>query len=90
MNNNTFIRMSTIFGTSEGNEEVNDRHIAIHDIPCELMWQANRCHLNGNINVVKLTIAPEVEQPPETREDEEHEFFPGYGVPDLGRFYDEL
>jgi len=54
------------------------------------MWQAHRCHLNGNIQVVKLTINPEVEQPPETREDGEPEFYPVYGVPDLSSFYDEL
>jgi hypothetical protein len=54
------------------------------------MWQANRRHLNGSIKVVKLTFNPEVEQPPETREDGEPEFFPIYGVPDLSRFYDEL
>jgi len=90
MNQNTHIRMWTIFGTSEGNEEVCDRHIAVQDIPAELMWQANRRHLNGSIKVVKLTFNPEVEQPPETREDREPEFFPVYGVPDLSRFYDEL
>jgi len=90
MNQNTHVRMWTIFGTSEGNEEVIDRHIAIQDIPTELMWQAHRCHLNGNIKVVKLTINPEVEQPPESRDDKEPEFFPVYGVPDLSRFYDEL
>lgn len=90
MNANTLVRMWTLFGTTEGNEEVNDRHIALHDIPGELMWQANRCHLNGNIKVVKLTITPEVEQPPEAKEDREPEIFPVYGVPDLSRFYDEL
>ena len=90
MNQNTHIRMWTIFGTNEGNEEVCDRHIAVQDIPAELMWQANRRHLNGSIKVVKLTFNPEVEQPPETREDGEPEFFPVYGVPDLSRFYDEL
>lgn len=90
MNANTLVRMRTIFGTDEGNEEVDDRHITLQDIPGELMWQARRHHLNGNIKVVKLTIAPEVEQPPETREDEEPECFPVYGVPDLSRFYDEL
>jgi len=90
MNQNTHIRMWTIFGTSEGNEEVCDRHIAVQDIPAELMWQANRRPLNGSIKVVKLTFNPEVEQPPETREDGEPEFFPVYGVPDLSRFYDEL
>ena len=37
MNQNTHIRMWTIFGTSEGNEEVCDRHIAVQDIPAELM-----------------------------------------------------
>ncbi len=68
MNQNTHIRMWTIFGTSEGNEEVCDRHIAVQDIPAELMWQANRRHLNGSIKVVKLTFNPEVEQPPETTE----------------------
>ena len=90
MNQNTHIRMWTIFGTSEGNEEVCDRHIAVQDIPAELMWQANRRHLNSSIKVVKLTFNPEVEQPPETRENGEPEFFPVYGVPDLSRFYDEL
>ncbi len=90
MNANTLVRMWTIFGTNEGNEEVNDRHIALQDIPGELMWQANRCHLNGNIKVVKLTINPEVEQPPEANEDREPEAFPVYGVPDLSKFYDEL
>jgi len=90
MNANTLVRMRTIFGTTAANEEVDDRHIALRDIPSELVWQAKRCHLNGNIKVVKLTIAPEVEQSPETREDEEPECFPVYGVPDLSRFYDEL
>jgi hypothetical protein len=90
MNANTLVRMRTIFGTTEGNEEVNDRHIALQDIPSELMWQANRYHLNGNIKVVKLTIAPEVEQPPETRDDQEPGLFPVYGVPDVSKFYDEL
>ena len=56
MNENTLIRMWTIFGTDDGNEEICDRHIAVHDIPAELAWQSHRCHLNGNIKVVKLTI----------------------------------
>ncbi len=88
MNQNTLIRMRTIFGTNDRNEEVCERHIALHDIPSEITWQAHRCHLDGDIKVVKLTIAPEVEQPPQ--EEEEPEFFPVYGVPDLSRFYDEL
>jgi len=54
------------------------------------MGQAHRCHLNGNSKVVKLTINPEVEQPPEANEDREPEAFPVYGVPDLSKFYDEL
>jgi hypothetical protein len=90
MNYNTHIRMRAIFGTNEGNVEVCDRHIALHDIPSELMWQANRCNLNGNIKVVKLTFNPEVEQAPETRDDKEPEFFPVYGMPDLSSLYDEL
>ncbi len=88
MNENTLIRMRTIFGTNDRNEEVCERHIALHEIPSELTWQAQRRHLDGDIKIVKLTIAPEVEQP--TPEDDEPEFFPIYGVPDLSRFYDEL
>ena len=76
--------------TKEGNVEVCDRHIALQDIPSELIWQANRFHLNGDIKVVKLTINPEVEQPPEAQDDQEPDSFPVYGVPDLSRFYDEL
>ncbi len=89
MNGNTLIRMRTLFGTSDSNQEVDDRHIAVHDIPAELTWQANHCQLNGDIKVIKLTIAPEVEQPPES-EDGDSEDYPVYGVPDLSRFYDEL
>jgi hypothetical protein len=89
MNQRTHIRMTTFLGTSDGNEQVRDRHIILHDIPGELMRQVNRCHLNGNIKVVKLTIYPEVEQPPESR-DREAELFPVHGMPDLSRFYDEL
>ena len=88
MNENTLIRMWTLFGTTDGNEEICDRHIAVHDIPTELAWQSQRCHLNGNLKVVKLTIEPEVEQP--RPEPDEPEFYPVYGVPDLSRFYDEL
>ncbi len=90
MNQHTLVRMWTLFGTDSGNEVVDDRHIALADIPTELTWQASRCHLNGNIKVVKLTISPEVEQPPEPKDDDEPEFFPVYGMPDLSRFYDEL
>jgi len=90
LNRNTLVRMWTTFGTNEGNVEVCDRHIALEDIPGELMWQANLCHLNGNIKVVKLMINPEVEQPPEARDEKEPEFYPVYGAPDLSRFYDEL
>ncbi len=90
MNQNTHVRMWTVFGTNEGNVEVCDRHIALQDIPTELMWQANRSHLNGNIKVVKLTFNPEVEQPPEGKDDKETEIYPVYGVPDLSSFYDEL
>ena len=88
MNENTLIRMWTVFGTNDHNEEVGERHIAVHDIPGELAWQAQRCHLDGSIKIVKLTIAPEVEQP--ASEEDEPEFFPVYGVPDLSKFYDEL
>jgi hypothetical protein len=70
------------------NEVVGDRHVAIHDIPQELTWQAHRCHLNGNIRVIKLTIEPEVEQPAETDDPAEDEPRPFYGVPDLSPFYD--
>jgi hypothetical protein len=90
MNQNTLIRMWTVFGTNDGNEEVCDRHIAVGDIPTELTWQAQRCHLDGDIKVVKLTIAPEVEQPPPGNEEDDPEFYPVYGVPDLSRFYEEL
>lgn len=90
MNQTTHIRMWTIFGTNDGNVEVCDRRIALQDIPSEVMWQANRCQLNGNIKVVKLTFSPEVEQPPETRAEGDLEFYPVYGMPDLSRFYDEL
>ena len=86
MNGHKLVRMRTLFGTDEGNEELGERHVALKDIPAELTWQAHRCHLNGDIKVVKLTIAPEVEQPPE--EPEEPEFYPIYGVPDLSEFYD--
>jgi len=90
MNNSTNVRMWSLFGTNDGNVEVCDRHIALQDIPGELMWQASRFHLNGNIKVVKLTINPEVEQPPEAVDNEKAESYPVYGVPDLSRFYDEL
>jgi hypothetical protein len=82
--------MRTLFGTSNSNEVVDDRHIALHDIPQELTWQAHHCHLSGDIKVIKLTIAPEVEQPLEGNANEEPEVYPVYGVPDLSRFYDEL
>ncbi|WP_165219237.1 hypothetical protein [Aquisphaera insulae] len=88
MTENTHVRMWTLFGTYSGNEEINDRHITIHDIPGELARQARHCHLDGDIRFIKLMINPEVEQPPE--ELEEPEFFPVYGVPDLSRFYDDL
>ena len=45
MNAHTLIRMRTLFGTDEGNEEIGDRHVALEDIPAEVTWQANRCHL---------------------------------------------
>ena len=45
------------------------------------MWQANRCRLNGNIKVVKLTFNPEVEQPRDGEDDKEPEIYPVYGVP---------
>jgi hypothetical protein len=90
MNGNTLIRIRTIFGTRDANEEIQDRHIAVQDIPSELTWQAHHCHLNGDIKVIKLTIAPEVEQPLEEGDAEEPAFYPVYGVPDLSRFYDEL
>lgn len=88
MNGNTLVRMRTLFGTMDRNEVVDDRHIAIHDIPEELTWQAHHCHLNGDIRVIKLTIEPEVEQPPTVDVDEEPEDYPVYGVPDLSPFYD--
>jgi hypothetical protein len=81
--------MRTIFGTNDNNQETGDRHIALHDIPAELTWQAERYHLNGDIKVIKLTIAPEVEQPPEEPDEEFPDGYPVYGVPDLSRFYDE-
>ena len=86
MNGHTLVRMRTLFGTDEGNEELGERHVALQDIPAELAWQAHRCHCSGNIKVITLTIAPEVEQPPE--EPEEREFYPIYAVPDLSEFYD--
>jgi hypothetical protein len=88
MTENTHVRMWTLFGTNDGNEEICDRHVTLHDIPGELTRQANHCHLNGNIRFIKLMINPEVEQPP--AEPEEPEVYPVYGVPDLSRFYDEL
>jgi hypothetical protein len=90
MNGNTLIRMRTIFGTNDSNQEFDDRHIALHDIPAELTWQAHHCHLDNEIKVIKLTIAPEVEQPQETADGEWPDGYPVYGVPDLSRFYDEL
>ena len=33
MNQNTDVRMWTIFGTNEGNVEVCDRHIALQEFP---------------------------------------------------------
>ncbi|MBV8487714.1 MAG: hypothetical protein JO161_05500 [Planctomycetaceae bacterium] len=93
MNDHTLVRMRTVFGTDEGNEELGERHVALKDIPAELTWQAHRCRLNGNIKVVKLTIVPEVEQPLVEQppvEPEEPEFYPMYGAPDLSPFYDEL
>jgi hypothetical protein len=90
MNGNTLIRIRTIFGTANGNQEINDRHIALSEIPGELTRQAHRYGLDTEIKVVKLTIAPEVEQPPADEEEGEHEAYPVYGVPDLSRFYDEL
>jgi len=90
MNQHTHVRMWTVFGTNNGNVEVCDRHIALEDIPGEVMWQANRSHLDGNIKVVKLTFNPEVEQPAEARDGEDSEEYPVYGMPDLSRFYDEL
>ncbi len=89
MNGTTLIRMRTIFGTNESNQEIDDRHIALHDIPAELTWQAHRCHLDSDIKVIKLTIAPEIEQPQEDAEGEWPDGYPVYGVPDLSRFYDE-
>jgi hypothetical protein len=88
MNGNTLICVRTIFGTADGNREILDRHIAINDIPGELTRQAHRCGLNGDIKVIKLTIAPEVEQPPEDGPDGDPEAYPVYGMPDLSRFYD--
>ncbi len=88
MNGNTLIRMRTILGTNEANLEIGERHIALSEIPVELAWQSHHCGLSGNIKLVKLTIAPEVEQPPEAVEDDEPEFYPIYGVPDLSRFFD--
>jgi hypothetical protein len=90
MNENTHVRMWTIFGTSQGNVEVCDRHITLQDIPGEVMWQANRCQLNGDIKVVKLTFNLEVEQPQPARAQGTSECLPVYGMPDLSRFYDEL
>ena len=40
------------------------------------------------IKVIKMTIAPEVEQPPEDASDDDDETYPVYGVPDLSPFYD--
>jgi hypothetical protein len=90
MNEKTHVRLWTIFGTSDGNVEVCDRHITLQDIPSEVMWQANRWHLNGNIKVVKLTFNLEVEQPPATRDEGNYEPYPVYGMPDLSSFYSEL
>ncbi len=87
MNTRTLVRIRTVFGTADGNQEFVERHIAVRDIPGELTQQASRCGLNGNIKVVKLTLSPEVEQPPE--EPEESETYPVYGVPDLSKFYEE-
>jgi hypothetical protein len=89
MNGNTLIRVRTIFGTANGNQEINDRHIALSEIPGELTRQAHHYGLDAEIKVVKLTIAPEVEQPPADESDSEQEAYPVYGVPDLSRFYDE-
>jgi len=88
MNGNTLVRMRTLIGTMDSNEVVADRHVAIHDIPQELTWQANRHRFNGHIRVIKLTLEPEVEQPAEAADDEEPEARPFYGVPDLSRFFD--
>jgi hypothetical protein len=88
MNGNTLIRVRTIFGTADRNHEIVERHIALGEIPGELTRQAHRYGLDTEIKVVKLTIAPEVEQPP-AEPDDEPEFYPVYGVPDLSKFYDE-
>ena len=88
MNGNTLICVRTIFGTLDGNREIRDRHIALSDIPGELTRQAHRCGLNGDIKVIKMTIAPEVEQPPEDPPDGDVEEYPVYGVPDLSPFYE--
>jgi hypothetical protein len=90
MNGSTRIRMRTILGTNEANLEIGDRHIVVNDIPGELKWQSHHCGLSGDLKIIKLTIAPEVEQRPETADAEEPEVYPVYGVPDLSRFYDEL
>jgi hypothetical protein len=89
MNGNTLIRVRTVFGTADGNQEINDRHIALCDIPGELTRQAHRYGLDAEIKVVKLTIAPEVEQPLAAEPADEPEFYPVYGMPDLSKFYDE-
>jgi hypothetical protein len=89
MNGNTLIRVRTILGTADRNQEIAERHIALCEIPGELTRQAHRYGLDTEIKVVKLTIAPEVEQPPAAEPDDEPEVYPVYGVPDLSRFYEE-
>jgi hypothetical protein len=88
MNGNTLVRMRTLFGTMDSNEVIDDRHIAIQDIPEELTWQAHHCHLDGDIRVIKLTLETAVEQPPSVDQQDEPEEYPVYGVPDLSPFYD--
>jgi hypothetical protein len=86
MNGHTVVRMRTLFGNNEGNEELGERHVAIEDIPAEITWQSHHCHLDGDIKVVKLTLEPEVEQPAEDPDDPA--FFPLYGVIDQSLLYD--
>ena len=47
----------------------------------------NSSGLSSEIKVIKMTIAPEVEQPLHDESGDE-EPYPVYGVPDLSPFYD--